>query len=329
MHILRLLIITDKCLCSRRLGSTPAALMSFTKSIRCKDASDDQSGYRSNSPKAILLALYVTFSSVFFAEYASAVDVFRIPLQEPVVSQIYGSIPCPGLPDGPGCTPEEVTNSQHAAVDYSSAGSRVLATSGGRVTRLTRNSPNNCKVDCSGIDPIRCLCTNDGGCSGKDCECDDEGFGNTVTLQHTLANGQGVETGETIYSQYSHLGSFRVDLSENECVQKGELLGYTGASAYGRDPWKYAVAKVGGHECKAMGAHLHFEMKNGPQLTDISRQYRGYTPTPGPPDNFGYRNPDIYTAQPSLLYAKSCESVVVAFELIGLGLGHLYSRVGR
>lgn len=101
----------------------------------------------------------------------------------------------------------------------------------------------------------------------------DQGMGTNLILEHEL------ETGEKVYSSYSHLASIAEGLEEGDTVEKGQVLGIMGGSGNGEpDYW---------------GVHLHFEIKDRP-VTHSPRggTYWGYTPTH--PNQFGYYDPDAF-----------------------------------
>ncbi len=120
------------------------------------------------------------------------------------------------------------------------------------------------------------------GCSAEGGDC---GMGNTVILEHTLADGT------LLYSLYAHLDSIAYDIAEGQCLQKGDPLGKMGASGFGqRDYWQKP--------------HLHFEFKTAPVIGDprsalSSPQtspegvFFGYINAPADPDpgHWGYFDP--------------------------------------
>ena len=101
----------------------------------------------------------------------------------------------------------------------------------------------------------------------------DQGMGSNLIVEHEL------ETGEKVYSSYSHLASIAEGLNEGDTVEKGQVLGIMGGSGYGRpDYW---------------GVHLHFELKDLPvPYSPSGGPYWGYTPTH--PNQFGYHDPDAF-----------------------------------
>lgn len=120
------------------------------------------------------------------------------------------------------------------------------------------------------------------GCSAEGGDC---GMGNTVILEHTLADGT------TLYSLYAHLDSIAYDIAEGQCLEQGAPLGKMGASGYGqRDYWPKT--------------HLHLEFKTAPVLGDPRSAlsgpqtspegvFFGYINAPTDPDpgHWGYYNP--------------------------------------
>lgn len=101
----------------------------------------------------------------------------------------------------------------------------------------------------------------------------DQGMGSNLIVEHEL------ETGEKVYTSYSHLASFIPGLREGDTVEKGQVLGIMGGSGYGRpDYW---------------GVHLHFEIKDRPvPYSPSGGTYYGYTPAN--PDQFGYHDPNAF-----------------------------------
>lgn len=101
----------------------------------------------------------------------------------------------------------------------------------------------------------------------------DQGMGSNLIIEHEL------ETGEKVYSSYSHLASIAEGLREGDTVEKGQVLGLMGGSGYGQpDYW---------------GVHLHFEIKDRPVTHSPSGgPYWGYTPTH--PSQFGYHDPGAF-----------------------------------
>ena len=96
----------------------------------------------------------------------------------------------------------------HAGVDYFCSDLRVMAANAGVVYAVIPDGPNAA------------------------------GFGNTVLVRHTLWNGT------RVYSQYSHLASFKPGLAVGQLVLRGDLLGTMGMTGNSKGI-----------------VHLHFEMK--------------------------------------------------------------------
>lgn len=101
----------------------------------------------------------------------------------------------------------------------------------------------------------------------------DQGMGSNLIVEHEL------ETGEKVYSSYSHLASIAEGLREGDTVEKGQVLGIMGGSGYGQPNY--------------WGVHLHFEIKDRPVPHSPSGgPYWGYTPTH--PSQFGYHDPGAF-----------------------------------
>ena len=129
------------------------------------------------------------------------------------------------------------------------------------------------------------LNTGQPGCRQSDRNCADHGLGNTVIIEHVLADGA------KKYSLYAHLASFSDNIEYGSCVDKGTVLGTVGGSGYERlDRWT---------------KHVHFEIKNENVLGAPSApsSYWGYTPNH--PDGYGYVNPNNYIGKVS---AKPCNN---------------------
>lgn len=117
-------------------------------------------------------------------------------------------------------------NAAHTGVDSrADTGVKIVAVGPGIVAR---------------IQPMKNGCQFDGG----DC-----GMGNTVILEHWLADGRHV------YSLYANLDSISADLEPGKCVARGTVLGKMGASGFGeRGYWGER--------------RLHLEFKTAPVLGD-------------------------------------------------------------
>lgn len=102
----------------------------------------------------------------------------------------------------------------------------------------------------------------------------DQGMGTNLIVEHEL------ESGETIYSSYSHLASIADGLNVGDPVAKGQVLGVMGGSGYGRSNY--------------WDVHLHFELKDRPVTHSPSGSgtYWGYTPSN--PDEYGYHDPNSF-----------------------------------
>jgi murein DD-endopeptidase MepM/ murein hydrolase activator NlpD len=145
----------------------------------------------------------------------------------------------------------------HAGVDYRRSNDGpvpVLAANHGRIARLQRMG---------------------GG---------DQGMGTNIIVEHRL------ESGNAIYSSYSHLASIEPGLKKGTIVSKGQKLGIMGGSGYGQSDY-WAV-------------HLHFELKDKPVPHNPSgpRTYWGYTPSN--PDEYGYHNPSSYFGKVKVVRLK-------------------------
>ncbi len=123
---------------------------------------------------------------------------------------------------------------------------------------------------------------------------DDHGLGNTIILEHQINN-------EKIYSLYSHLSFFRINLKENDMVKKGEIIAEVGSTGYGcQNYWR-----IGNDGCQSLAPadnHLHFEIKKAPvlenpeggkscQTTSYGEEGFCYGYTPDYPQEYGYLNP--------------------------------------
>lgn len=98
--------------------------------------------------------------------------------------------------------------------------------------------------------------------------------GRTVIIQHD--NGK--------YSLYGHLASINATLSESDIVTTATVLGKMGEMG------KYEGS--GYNNLYAYPSHLHFEIKDQPNITDETEKHPGYTP--GHPDLYGYHDPREY-----------------------------------
>ncbi len=119
----------------------------------------------------------------------------------------------------------------------------------------------------------------------------DHGMGNTIIIEHNLANGY------KIYSLYAHLKNFSVELGK--WVKQGQAIGVMGKT--GPTP----------------AVHLHFEIKlrnllhnplgekvcfyPAPDYCGCNSYCWGYTPEN--PDKYGYRNPYDYFGKDHILTA--------------------------
>jgi murein DD-endopeptidase MepM/ murein hydrolase activator NlpD len=120
------------------------------------------------------------------------------------------------------------------------------------------------------------------GCSAAGGDC---GLGNSVILEHTLADGTRVD------SLYAHLDSISADLTVGQCLPGGALLGTMGRSGFGDREYNQS-------------RYLHLEFKTVPVLGDPRTalsdpaqfregQYFSYL-TDGVdanPEDWGYRDP--------------------------------------
>lgn len=164
----------------------------------------------------------------------------------------------------------------HTGID--STGAEVIRASGpGIVVVKQDNNQINNQATCNGQPQGDC------------------GFGNTIILKHTLADGS------LVYSQYSHMSKITDGISVGECVQKGQSMGIMGGSGYGL-PDKYNV-------------HLHLEFKTAPVLGDPTSVFTqpktytqghffGYIPGSDPqyhPDKWGYIDPKKFIDDKSKL----------------------------
>ncbi len=125
------------------------------------------------------------------------------------------------------------------------------------------------------------VCLNGEVCLDFSTNADNHNMQGVVILKHTLQNGK------VIYSLYAHLKQVNESLEINDVVERGSLLGTTGATLRnGR-----AVT------------HVHFEIKDQPVLYNPSGEklcsYGGYVGycwgyLPEHPDNHGYHNPIFF-----------------------------------
>jgi hypothetical protein len=102
----------------------------------------------------------------------------------------------------------------------------------------------------------------------------DQGMGTNVIVEHEL------ESGEKVYSSYSHLASVAEGLKEGDTVAKGQALGIMGGSGYGQSNY--------------WGVHLHFELKDRPVTHSPSGNGTFWGYTPSNPDEYGYHDPGAY-----------------------------------
>lgn len=154
----------------------------------------------------------------------------------------YGNTPC-----------ASETGAYHSGIDFRGSGDKtVRATNHGRVHAIVKNGQG------------------------------DHGLGNTVILEHFLANGG------RVCSSYSHLASIDPGIyeklkargDEKEWLTAGTIIGVMGGTGYGQSQhWV---------------THLHFEIKLDCTLDapDPRNRYWGYTVDN--PSNHGYVDPNDY-----------------------------------
>jgi len=124
--------------------------------------------------------------------------------------------------------------------------------------------------------------------------CQDHGLGNTVILEHLLANGT------SVYSQYSHLSSF-ANITVGQYLTANQSVGIMGGTGYERrDRWL---------------THLHFEIKTHNVIGNPPGSGACWGYTPGPAQNYGYLNPTDVINKPAYQTIENCTVSV------GLGTG--------
>lgn len=181
---------------------------------------------------------------------------------KPVGGCLYGS---------PDCRSK---GSAHTGTD-SWGDQKIVAAAPGKVVKIQLNDQRDaCQTKGTAI------CAGQVKAAGA---CSDHGLGNTVILEHKLADGK------TIYSLYAHLTvidpNVEERLKDGGCIKKGESIGTMGSTGYGQTV------------CWGKPSHLHFEIKTASELGDPkSKTYFGYVTdrTITNPDALGYRNPGKY-----------------------------------
>jgi len=162
-----------------------------------------------------------------------------------------------------------VDGKYHTGLDIAAPSETAVAAAGGRVVKIQENDD-----PAFGCDP------NIGG------SCEDQGFGNTVIVQHNLPDS-------VVYSQYSHLATIEESLKlacgpvdpgrrkRRTCadpvpVNAGDALGSIGGSGFGQPSF--------------WSPHLHFEIKTFSTLGTSGDDAGEFGYTLNPPKEEGFRD---------------------------------------